>query len=556
MGKIRTMLKKRWPLIFAFVTLTALMITFYSVSTSKNGGAFIYPLDDTYIHMAMAKNLANHGVWSIRPHGFTSSSSSPLWTLTLAVFFRIFGINDYIPLLLNIAFGFSLLIVFYLILNRWVQGQWRQILFLLGLIFIVPLHVLILSGMEHTLHNLLSLLFFFFATQLLTNDHVKRGKYIALLFIAPLLTSSRYEGLFMVFVFCLLLLAEKKISPALSIGAISLIPLVFYGWISITSGWYAIPNSVLLKGQVLKPSLEGLIRFLGRPFIRGGDNPQLLWLILASAAFLLWVYLKDGTEPEVSMPGVQAPLLLGGTVFLHLLFAKTGWLFRYDAYLILLALSLLGAYLGDRRVKWTLKKNHLACSSAFLVLTAFILTPYLERSASSLKTLFLAPANIYEQQYQMGRFLNRFYNGRGVIINDIGVVSYMTDVHLLDLWGLANMETAKLKRAGQFQTTKIEALAKEQNMVIAVIYDLWFEKDITGGIPSSWHRVGRWKILNNVIAGSDKISFYSTSPAYTEELRQSLRLFSGELPDSVVEAGEYLKENDQARPEGLKPPAC
>jgi hypothetical protein len=33
----------------------------------QTNGHFVYSLDDPYIHLAVAKNLARHGVWGVAP---------------------------------------------------------------------------------------------------------------------------------------------------------------------------------------------------------------------------------------------------------------------------------------------------------------------------------------------------------------------------------------------------------------------------------------------------------------------------------------------------------
>ena len=76
-------LREHWPLAAGWGALWAIIIAFYTMSVRENDGHFIYQNDDIYIHMAIAKNVANHGVWGVTQHEFTSSSSSILYTLIL-----------------------------------------------------------------------------------------------------------------------------------------------------------------------------------------------------------------------------------------------------------------------------------------------------------------------------------------------------------------------------------------------------------------------------------------------------------------------------------------
>jgi len=58
----------------------------YQVIRHTNG-AFVYPLDDTFIHMALAKNLAYYGNWGMDRYAFASASSSVLYTYRLSSLF-------------------------------------------------------------------------------------------------------------------------------------------------------------------------------------------------------------------------------------------------------------------------------------------------------------------------------------------------------------------------------------------------------------------------------------------------------------------------------------
>ncbi len=87
-----------------------IVLTEYGV-LKFSGGIFSYPLDDTYIHMSIAKNFAQNGTWGINAHQFSAASSSILYTILLAVLFKIFSANVLIPFILNAITAIILLIV-------------------------------------------------------------------------------------------------------------------------------------------------------------------------------------------------------------------------------------------------------------------------------------------------------------------------------------------------------------------------------------------------------------------------------------------------------------
>ena len=78
-------LLQHWPLYASVLILSLLLWLILAISFSQNQGHLVYALDDAYIHMAMARNFAHYGVWGVTRYGFTSSSSSILWTLLLSL---------------------------------------------------------------------------------------------------------------------------------------------------------------------------------------------------------------------------------------------------------------------------------------------------------------------------------------------------------------------------------------------------------------------------------------------------------------------------------------
>src|SRR5512138_908858 len=44
-----------------------------------------FPLDDTWIHLTYARNLAEHGQWAFRLGERSAGSTAPLWTFLLGI---------------------------------------------------------------------------------------------------------------------------------------------------------------------------------------------------------------------------------------------------------------------------------------------------------------------------------------------------------------------------------------------------------------------------------------------------------------------------------------
>lgn len=90
--KIYTLINERPGFVLPFALLALLIpvaLIEYQVSR-HTGGTFMYPLDDTFIHLTMGKNLAINGTWGIAGDEFQSASSSPLYTLIIAAMIKIF----------------------------------------------------------------------------------------------------------------------------------------------------------------------------------------------------------------------------------------------------------------------------------------------------------------------------------------------------------------------------------------------------------------------------------------------------------------------------------
>ncbi len=566
---IASLVKRHWPLFTAIGMLWIVVGIGLMFSISLNQGYLVYALDDTYIHMAMAKNLAQHGVWGVTKYGFSSSSSSLLWTLSLASVYLLFGVNDVAPLILNLIFATVMVFLVYAILKRYKLSSFFSFVMLLSLIFLNPLPSLVFCGQEHILYGLLTIASVYLSARILSDRTSQEKKRLSLsekslLLLSPFVTMARYEGIFLVFVICLLFVARRRLRYSLMLGGLGILPLVIHGWISVSKGWYFLPNSVLLKGAT--PDLSffgGIIKFFGYSgYYQTLLSPHILFFILAA----LVVFILQHNKPEGIWrdPSIMIIVFIA-TTLLHMQFAKTIVIqfMRYEAYLVALGLLVtaiaLSRYLPGKLSFKTVKSlaPKYAAIALLIILVILPLAKILvKRGFASLIKIPRATTNIYQQQYQMGLFLREFYQGAAVAANDVGAINYLADIRCLDLWGLGSIEVAKEKKDGDYHEEQIYHLAKSKDVKIAVVYDDWFlpggrlwegvRFDATPsparrGIPSQWIKAGEWKIRNNVICNRNTVSFYAVDSKEADILTENLKGFSSRLPKDVVQTGKYTE---------------
>jgi 4-amino-4-deoxy-L-arabinose transferase-like glycosyltransferase len=523
-----------YPLWSSLVLYWLITLALLGTAITRARGHFGYPLDDTYIHMAIAKHLVNNGHWGLSAGAFSSSTSSPLWTLLIALDYRLLGVNDWAPLMLNLVCGSLVVFVCYSFLKTKMRPLTLLLVLLLVVLF-VPLPVLTLSGMEHTLHGLLTLCLVYSATALLSVKEPSRGQIVLVLALSALVPITRYEGLFLILTIALLLMSSRRFSLAMLVGAAGILPVLAYGLLSLSKGWYLLPNSVLLKGNVPAASIKGAVDFLSHLPDNLGSVPHLLMILVACLFVHLW-RTQDERSRRRSRSLILAFLI---TALLHMQFAATGWFYRYEAYLVLLGMVILGEELGLAMAHLEGRAGGVALIDVVLGATLAILMamPLGVRAGRALRDYPLAVGNIYEQQYQMGLFVKSHYDGKGVAANDVGAISYLSDASVLDLFGLGSMDVAEAKREGRFDERTVGEWVRSHNVEIVMIYTSWLE----GNIPGEWTEVGRWRIANNVACAADTVSFYAPTKSQQQDTIDNLRAFSALLPATIAQSGLYTR---------------
>ena len=516
-------MKKYTQLFIVFVVLAALIV--YNIQiVCAFAGRYIYPLDDAYIHLSMARNFAEAGNWGITQHEFSSTTSSPLFTFLLAVLIKIFGNWEYIPLVANSIAGVALILVF----NKYLKpfSVITRIVFLVALVVLMPLHLMIMSGMEHVFHTLAMVLVLLAFRKYLDDKSPRHFSNLALFSIIA--TGFRYESLFFIFFICVyLFFVRKDYVISIVLGLFALLPVFVYGYISLDHGSFFLPNSLILKGNTNDGIAGFITRVAGNAY--RGISVLILVLILITQIFRNFQTLKHSGYQSVRVAKNAVPFVVIAGFLVHLLFANFGWLIRYEAYLVVLVLFAIAPFADD-----VFREKAGKPGLKFLMIGLLLMTFYM-RFITMIKYQPIASKNIFDQQIQLADFVHQYYPESRIIANDIGAITYYNNVQLLDTYGLGSIEVARLRKNdhGKFVDNKnlqtyIAKTAENRNFDIALVFDEWVK------MPDYFVKVGTLSINNNYICGGTTVSFYAVKKENADKLRKQLSDFSKQTPKDVT----------------------
>ena len=147
--------RRRTALAAALLAAAAASGAFYLLR-ARDLSSLGLPLDDAWIHQTYARNLAEHGEWSFRAGAPSAGSTSPLWSVLLALGFLL-GLTPYIwAYFLGMLVMYGIAITTEVVARHLISSYSPRIPWV-GLFFIVEWHLLwaALSGMETLLHGLI-----------------------------------------------------------------------------------------------------------------------------------------------------------------------------------------------------------------------------------------------------------------------------------------------------------------------------------------------------------------------------------------------------------------
>ena len=491
------------------------------------GGEYVYPIDDTYIHIAMAKCLAFDGTWGVEAGKTAFCSSSPLWTLLLAGLYRLFGVSETLPWFLALGFNVGLIFAVCRFFADLRLGVCWQLAVAVCTAVAGPVFCTTALGMEHAMHA------FFIVASLFAAYGLTRGSRLCRV-VAPLCaaaaTASRYESLFLLApVGCVVCGFEawgrwrrrERIVPwsGLAFLAAAGLPVVVYGVWAVCCGGHFFPNSLLLKGgfNTSAELFAKAVELLGA--VKAGYG--FIYLLPAALAV---VAALPRTTLVWRLFAVSVVIAVCGQIVL----ADVGQLCRYEAYLTSVGVLVLVASVAEAGIG--------PFPTAFVPIGVLSVTMcvFAERAREAFPNVVHSSSDIQSQQVLVTRILSELPEGaRGcVALNDLGYMVLHGNFPILDIWGLGSQDATELilGNGKTWTAAANEVLFRKHDVKYVAVFETWFPWDVMprGTIDVAWLKLG-----DNLACGSDTVVLRATSSEAADALRRHLRKYEEKLPKRV-----------------------
>jgi len=411
-----------------------LPLALFVVREHAVAGVAGFPLDDSWIHLHFARNLAEGHGFAYNPGHPVAGSTAPLWTLLLAAGALASGASVALAKGLGTACALGAALLTRRAALAWGAPPAVALVAGAALLWTGPIAWGALSGMEVTLAALLV------AGALLAHAR-ERVALTALL--AALAVTARPEAALLL----PLLLLARPLTPArvaafVLIPAVVLAPMVAFSYATVGAPY---PATAAAKVE------GGLIGWLG-----GLREPLTLTLLARPWAYgkewLAWLLSTNPLLP-LALPGIALAWRRGGralgVVALALLAHPLGMALlapyrgpgfqegRYSIHLLPLAAVVLAVAFARPLARWR------ALLALWLALGLWTLVPASERYAWGVQ-------NIEAMQVRIGRWVSAHTRPRArLAVNDIGAIAWVSRREIVDLMGLVTPEILPYRRDGE-----------------------------------------------------------------------------------------------------------
>ena len=420
----------------AVVLAAVLPLVLFTVVERSVAGVAGFPLDDSWIHLHFARNLAEGAGFAYNPGRPVAGSTAPLWTLLLAGGAVVAGASVGMAKVLGVACALAAAVLTRRAALAWGAPPGVAIVAGVALLWAGPIAWGSLSGMEVTLAALL-------VGAALVAHAAERLWLTAAL--AALAVAARPEAALLVPCFLLArALTPARVAAFVLMPIAVVAPMVAFSYFTVGAPY---PATAAAKVE------GGLIGWLG-----GLREPLTTTLAVRPWAFVrewvAWLWRTHALLPLVLLPaivlawrrrgaalGVVALALLAHPLGMALLAPYRGPGFqegRYSIHLLPLALVVIAVGFGPavRRLRW-------AALLAWLALAVWALVPAAQRYAWGVQ-------NIEAMQVGLGRWVDaNVPRTARLAVNDIGAIAYVSRREIVDLMGLVTPEILPYRRQGE-----------------------------------------------------------------------------------------------------------
>lgn len=492
-----------------YCTLGALLcfagIVFASMAI--NGGVFEYPLDDVYIHMAMAEQWFRGG-YGVNAGEFASAASSILYPAFLPPLAG-FEIQFWLPLFWNVV----ALVLAALLLARGLEaadlGAFGIAVALVAP-FALSMHVTAFTGMENMAHGAASL-----AIVLGLWNFAREGGIGWLLILGVALSPLlRMEGAALALAAAGMVAVLGRPGAGFALACLAVLPVAMFAVWLTSLGLDPLPNSVNAKMPSQDSSSRGFLSGLGNTFAANIATYGGRFVIAMTV--VVWILSMAQVARDSRAKGYVG-LAVALAAVAHLALASTGWMDRYENYLVLSLFTAMALLLAD----WG-RLTRIAVLGAVMLGGVATYLPWLGKH-------IVNPRAIHLQQAEMSRFAKDHVQA-AVAVNDLGYIAWNNPNYVLDLWGLASsaaLEARKSKAPDGWADT----LADVRGVRVAMIYD----HVIAEALGPDWVLLGRLRLLDHkgAFLGGDTVSFYARNAVEAQGLQADLKDWAAGLPEGT-----------------------
>jgi hypothetical protein len=473
--------------------LAALLL--FLVQEARIAGAPGFPLDDSWIHLHFARNLATGHGFAYNPGQPVAGSTAPLWTLLLAAGIAVGGPPVWVAKLLGPLLTLGTGLVARRLALALSGERLLGLLVGVGTLLLGRLTWGALSGMEVGLAALIT------TGSLLA---LVRGRETVSALLLGLAILSRPESALLVPLFLL----ARPVTLGRALRLLAWVALLVAPTVAFSLATVGAPVPATAAAKVEGGALGLLTGARGgseavtvrlRDFV--GEWARLLWRDHPALPFLIPIGLLALWRRHGRLLAWPGAILLFQPLGMALLAPYRGPAFqegRYSAHLapfaIVVALVGLWALVGQRR------RLRVSVALAYLAIAALLLWPASQRYGWAVQ-------NINAMQVRLGEWVREHLPPDArLALNDVGAIAFVSRREVIDLMGLVTPEILPYRREGEAGILRyLERTCPDY----VIVFPDWFPQ-LTQRLDwlTPIHRV---KLERNSVAGADLMVVYETA---------------------------------------------